>query len=286
MKRFLYLLVVSCSLFVSQACKKNKETIPSYIHIDKIDLKITDATKQGSGSQKITDAWVYIDEKLVGCYELPMTFPVLYEGVHQIKIKAGIKVNGIAATRAPYSFYSEYTAQVDLKPEKILNVAPVVTYASFARFTFMENFDGVGLILAPGPAGTSDTMKQTFDKNLVFEGAGSGLTRLNSKKTSFQCVSNTSYALPGAGAPVFLEFNYKCNHPFTVGIYAHSNSGSTTIPILGVNPSDTWNKMYMYITPQLGGISGVTDYSVYFAMFNSEAVDGVELLLDNVKLVY
>lgn len=286
MRRFLFSLIISCLMLVFQACKKNKEKIPSYIHLDKIDLNITNSTTQGTASEKISDAWVYIDEKLVGCYELPMTFPVLYEGVHQIKIKAGIKVNGIAATRSTYPFYSEYSQEVDLKPTEVITLNPVVTYTSFARFTFMENFDGAGIILAPGPAGTSDTMKQTFDKSQVFEGKGSGITRLNSKKTNFQCISNTSYVLPGGGAPVFLEFDYKCNHTFTVGIYAHNNSGSTTLPMLGVNPTATWNKMYVYLTPGLSGLAGVTDYNIYFAMFNSEGADGVELLIDNLKLVY
>ena len=286
MKRFLFILTCYCFTLFFHACKKNEEKIPSYIHIDKINLQITNAAVQGSGSQKISDAWVYIDEKFVGCYELPMTFPVLFEGAHQVKIKAGIKVNGIAASRAPYSFYSDYSKQVDLKPGEIVNLTPVVTYASFARFTFMENFEGSGLIIGPAPAGTSDTMKQTFDKNLVFEGIGSGITRLNSQKPMFLGVSNTSYILPQAGAPVYLEFDYKCNHTFTVGVYAHSNNNSTPVPVMGVNPTDTWNKMYTYLTTSLGGLTGITDYSIYFAMDNNEGVDGVELLIDNIKLVY
>ena len=286
MKRFLSFLILSCFILVFHSCKKKEITIPSYIHIDKISLKIMNSSTQGSASEKITDAWVYIDEKLVGCYELPVTFPVLYEGVHQIKIKAGIKVNGIAASRAPYSFYSEYSQQIDLKPKETLNLSPVVTYATFARFTFMENFDGIGLILAPGPAGTSDTMKQTIDKSLVFEGKGSGVTRLNSKKTNFQAVSNTSYVLPTGGAPVYLEFDYKCNHTFTVGIYGHTKTSSSIIPLLGVNPTNTWNKMYAYLTPGVSSISNATDFSIYFAMFNDEGADGVELLIDNVKLIY
>ena len=284
MKRFLSILIISCSILVFQACKKNKEAIPAYIHIDKISLKITNSA-QGSGSEKISDAWVYIDEKLIGCFELPITFPVLYEGKHQIKVKAGIKVNGIAASRAPYAFYSEYAAQIDLKPTEILNLEPVVTYTSFSRFAFMENFDGVGIILNATSL-TADTMKQTFDKNLVFEGRGSGIAHLNSKKSSFQCVSNTAYVLPGAGAPVYLEFDYKCNQTFTVGIYAYTNTGLVTIPILGLNPTDAWNKMYAYLTPGLSGITGVKDYVIYFAMFNNEGREDIELLLDNIKLVY
>jgi hypothetical protein len=284
MKRLLLILFFGCTIFTFQACKKNKEMVPAYIHIDKIDLKVTN-TAQGSNSQKISDAWVYIDEKFVGCYELPMTFPVLFEGIHQIKIKAGVKVNGIAASRAPYSFYSEYSQQVDLKPTEILNLTPVVSYTSFARFAFMENFENVGIILAPGPAGTSDTMKQTFDKNLVFEGNASGITRLNSKKTNFQAVSNTSYILPTGGAPVYLEFDYKCNHEFTVGIYAHTKTSSTIIPMLGVNPSGTWNKMYAYLTQGVSSAGNATDFNIYFAMINLEGGDA-ELLIDNIKLVY
>ncbi|HSH64916.1 MAG TPA: hypothetical protein VLB84_03750, partial [Bacteroidia bacterium] len=174
MKRSFFLLFCCFILFIFDACKKLNpdEPVPSYIHIEKITLK-TEITKEGSNSSKISDAWVYIDENLIGCFELPATFPVLYSGKHEIKIRAGIKVNGIAATRAPYPFYSIYVQQVDLEKNKRLNIEPVVSYVSFAKFNFMENFDGVGIILAPGPAGTADTMKQTFDKNLVFEGKGS-----------------------------------------------------------------------------------------------------------------
>lgn len=279
---------ISCILFVFffQACQKLNpdEPVPAYIHIEKISLK-TDYQKQGTSSAKISDAWVYIDEQLIGCFELPVTFPVLYEGMHEIKIKAGIKVNGIAATRSPYPFYEIFVQRVTLKRNERLTLNPVVSYASFARFNFMENFDGVGIILAPGPAGTADTMKQTFDKKLVFEGSGSGITRLNKNEATFQCISNTSYILPTGGAPVFLEFNYKCNHSFLAGIYAHTATNTTVVPVIGMNPSENWNKMYVYLTPSVSGASNATDFSIYFSMFNDNSED-LELLIDNLKLVY
>ena len=109
---------------------------------------------------------------------------------------------------------------------------------------------------------------------------------IHSKKTNFQAVSNTSYVLPTGGAPVYLEFDYKCNHTFTVGIYGHTKTSSSIIPLLGVNPTNTWNKMYAYLTPGVSSISNATDFSIYFAMFNDEGADGVELLIDNVKLIY
>lgn len=288
MKRSLVILL-SCfvfSLFLN-ACKKLNpdEPIPAYIHIEKISLT-TATAQQGSNSAKISDAWVYIDDKLIGCFELPATFPVLYEGTHEIKVRAGIKVNGISATRAPYPFYEIYVQKAELRKNTRLTIKPVVSYASFTKFNFMENFDGVGIMLAPGPAGTADTMKQTFDSKLVFEGKGSGLTRLKRNQVTFQCVSNTSYVLPQGGSPVFLEFNYKCNHNFVAGIYAHTNTNTSMIPVIGINPSENWNKMYVYLTPSVSGASNVTDFNIYFAMYNDEAADNLELLIDNIKLVY
>ncbi len=287
MKPYLFIFCSALLLVYFVACKKLNpdEPVPSYIHIEKIDLK-TDQTKQGSNSAKISDAWVYIDEKLIGCFELPATFPVLYEGSHEIKIRAGIKVNGIAASRAPYPFYDMFVQKIELQKNTRLNLKPVVSYVSFAKFAFMENFEGVGIILAPGPLGTADTMKQTFDKKLVFEGNGAGVARLKKNQATFQCISNTAYALPKGGAPVFLEFNYKCNHNFVSGIYANSLSNVTMTSIIGMNPTESWNKMYVYLSPTISSSSNAYDFNIYFAMFNGNSEDNLELLIDNIKLVY
>src|ERR1035437_8225163 len=114
--------ISSCSLF------NPGNPIPAYIHIDKIGVKVNSDGSQGSRSNKISDAWVYIDEQLIGCFELPATFPVLYEGKHEIKIRPGIKVNGIAATRTPYPFYTIYDSIIHLQKGVRTYLNPIVTY--------------------------------------------------------------------------------------------------------------------------------------------------------------
>lgn len=76
------------------SCKKT-DLVPSYIHIEKIDVS-TVYELYGSDSHKITDAWVYVDGDLQGIYELPATFPILATGQHTIMVRPGIKLNGIA----------------------------------------------------------------------------------------------------------------------------------------------------------------------------------------------
>ena len=69
---FLLLLINSCKLITPD------ESIPSYILIDKIAYKSN--ISGDNNSQNITDAWVYVDDQLIGAFELPAKFPVLITG--------------------------------------------------------------------------------------------------------------------------------------------------------------------------------------------------------------
>lgn len=274
---FLVTSFISCELY------NPAEPIPAYIHIEKIDLAT--GFGQGSDSHKITDAWVYIDEQLVGCFELPATFPVLYEGSHQVKITAGIKVNGIAATRSPYPFFNSVTQAVDLQKGTTVNLSATVSYTAFSDFDFMEDFEGTG-IAVDSSAGSDTTLQRLFSPNPnVFEGDASGIAYINANNSFFECISSSAVVLPKGGANVFLELNYKCNHPFIVGVIAqppyYLKSGSLTF-----NPSDTWNKTYVYLTPLVSG-SSATSFKIFFGMVRRAGdADSLAFMLDNIKLVY
>ena len=131
--KYSYKVFIPLSIIISiviSSCEliNPAETVPSYIHIQKIDL-ISTAT-YGSSSSKISDAWVYIDEQLIGCFELPATIPILSEGSHNIKIRPGIKVNGIGSNRSPYPFYNIIEQTIDLQKGTVLNLSPTTTYTS------------------------------------------------------------------------------------------------------------------------------------------------------------
>ena len=89
-----FVTIISCE-------KANIDEMPCYININDIEL-------EENITNNITDAWVYIDDNLQGVYELPANFPVLANGKHKLRIKAGIKDNGIASTRITYPFYKSF----------------------------------------------------------------------------------------------------------------------------------------------------------------------------------
>lgn len=86
--------------------------MPSYLYIEKIGLNTQ--YEQGTASHKITDAWVYVDETLIGAFELPATIPILTEGLKKITIRPGIKLNGISNTRAIYPYFTPIVKDIAL----------------------------------------------------------------------------------------------------------------------------------------------------------------------------
>jgi hypothetical protein len=56
-----------------------EEEVPSFIRIDSFSFKTEYAT-QGFPSFDIPDAHVYVDNKLIGIYELPAQVPVMKTG--------------------------------------------------------------------------------------------------------------------------------------------------------------------------------------------------------------
>ena len=198
-------------LFSSCELYNPGEPVPAYIHIENF-IVTTDYATQGSNSHKITDAWIYVDDQIIGCFELPATIPVLSEGVHKLKIMPGIKVNGIAADRAPYPFYTSYEQDIDFQVGKSITLSPTITYKSSATFVFMQDFEGVGMTLDTTNNSYTTLQELVSPDPNVFEGAKCGIGYADPTRFRFECATINAFDLPAGGSPVFLEFNYKCNY--------------------------------------------------------------------------
>lgn len=259
------------------------ETIPSYIKIDKIDFTVS--PMQGTASCDITDAWVYIDDQPMGCYELPAKFPVLQEGNHKISIYAGITIDGIAATRGIYPYFKPWTQYVTLVQDSVVELHPATTYYSETKFTFIEAFEDGGILFEKSPL--SDTMIVKTNNPLeVYEGDYSGIINLESTTDTFECKTISSYVLPTSNSPVFIEMDYKTNNQFTVGIYSNFSSSIVRSAVLVINPSLYWKKIYINLTPAISRQATAIDTKIFIAANKSSNVSSGVILLDNIKLVH
>jgi hypothetical protein len=274
------LLAICFTCFTIAGCRviDPAEEIPSYIHIDAINLT-TSYQAEGTASHEISDAWIFVDGELIGGFELPCTVPVLYEGSHRILIRAGIKQNGQGATRAIYPFYKGYETTVELTRAQTTTISPTVTYFPAVQFIWMEDFDQPGQSLVPDLTGQIDSAVGAD----AFEGIRSGYIHLNADTFSFLGRSSVPFTGLTASTENYLEFNYKSNEYFSIGIIGPSNDFHEWAV---ASPSSDWNKLYIRLSDVLAELPANSSVKVYFAMLRTAStVDRPELYLDNIKLV-
>lgn len=278
---FLFLFIV----LAGTSCEKftGDQDIPAYLSIDSIYLS-TDYQSQGTSSQRITDAWVYVDDEALGAYELPARFPVLKEGKHKIKIYPGIKKNGISATRVSYDFYNFVQKDVVLTPDSTTKMGVLkTTYQSTTIFMWREDFEDMATSIDTTNRSTA-AINITKAPDSTFEGKYSARVVMDSVHDFFECQTRNEYPIPLA--PVYLELNFNTTNSITVGVYLYGTASLYQSPIITLNPTNgQWKKIYIDLTTTLNAYAGMQSFRVYMGTFKDPGLSTGILLFDNFKLV-
>lgn len=279
-----YQIILLCTLSIFLSCEQDdlEAIVPAFLVIDNIDVNIT-KSEQGSASDNITDAWVFVNSEFLGAFELPTIVPVQNTGNVNIKVFGGIKVNGMSNNRERYAFYNFYELDSTLIPDQEYTLTPIVEYTSDAILDNPwsgENFEsGINFEY-------NDNSQTTFERNStqdVFEGTSSGVARLESDETFFEAFTPTFSNIPRNGTDIFLELNYKSTHDFVVGLYF--NNRSNQLSVLNLRARSGWNKIYIRLDEVINSIPGALNFNVSIGY--TKAVNEVgELHVDNVKLVH
>jgi len=287
MKSLLFLFLSIVILF---SCNKfdKKEQRPAFIKIDAIDLQINNSS-EGSDSKKIVDAWVFVDDEMIGVFDLPSTIPITNVGERTVKIYPGIKKNGISVDRERYPFYNFYTYNQNLKSDSTYEVFPVVSYKENV-YIWQEDFEDPSFKLNPYQSDTS-MVRVISPENELFEG-GAGKIVLNSSQ--FQCEMRTSEAnfnnFPtNLSTPAYIELDYSCNFPLEIGILANQVAGGPyeRSPLITLNSTNlSWNKTYLYIPDASNFFFGAPEMDLYFRVTNPSGLSSIKAYVDNIKVIF
>ncbi len=280
-------------LLIFQGCYKfsGNQTVPAYLSIDEVDIQ-TNYTQQGAPTSAITDVWVYVDDQLLGVYELPAEFPVLAEGKHKLEIRLGIKINGISSTRVPYPFYNPIVyEEFEFVPEQVTYLGTLTTtYSTGLNFQWMEDFEQPDISIEE--SSTSDTViKRTYPENnpeayLSSNSKYSGFISLTEDKPEYVAVSFVSFPMPeAAGSVVVLEMDFKTNNVLSVGLLMRINDNFTEIPLVILNDNEEWTKIYINLGPNISLNSTATDYKVIFRSGLETVNEVADIYIDNLKIV-
>lgn len=279
--------ILSCEKF------EGPQTIPSYISVDTFILDPNNQLELGYTSLNVSDVWVYVDDQIIGAFELPaLRIPILVEGVHKLTLVPGIKNNGMSGTRAPYYFLEPDidTAFVFII-DTIKKVIPHVRYYNTTIPVWLEDFDDESNSLQPSP--DSDTILQFLQYEPVnsLYGNFSGRGVVDRQHTVLEVASfseeGIGLELPTNSSPVFLEMQYNIDIPIYVGLFIiQTNVQINRHPIVVLNPTyGVWKKVYVNLTPTVSDNYNADYFNVFIRAELPSSMDSAVLLFDNFKLL-
>ena len=289
MKRFFIILLVfniSCQII------DRPEKAPSFIQIDDFQFSISN-NNQGTSSEKITDAWIYINGNLEGAYELPATIPLHYQGIQDLSIYPGIKRNGISADRKKYPFYTQFDTTINLIPDSILSLQPSTEYEDQLYF-WIEDFEDPQHKFETHTTSQVDINIIESPSNELFEG-DAGIITMDS--ADYYCEFRTNEldfnSFPkNLNIPAYIEMNYANNYPFTVGIL-HKDASVPSyqkFPLITLVPTYenevSWNKTYLYIPDATNFFTSATEFDLFISATNENSENDINILLDNFKVIF
>ena len=304
-RRFTLFILFSVLFFSTTltSCMKfeGEQTVPSYIRIDTIGL-VCDYYIYGANTHNFVDAWVYVDDDVKGCFELPATIPILKKGKHKVAIYAGIAVNGIKDSRADYPFTAPAIFNdVNLVPDSIVTLTPMVTYwpnGDNLHVRWMEDFDSgtitmettsqsdVPFIRASGPLAWHDPegVHSTYSAKFV----------LNSDTAQFCFANSEEFTdLPTQGSACMLEMDYKCSDTCCVGIYYLLNYYVYQEALVRLRPTgapgvepEEWRKIYINLGPYFVDYEDADYFKVYLSSWYDRNDGPQYFYFDNLKIIF
>ena len=276
-------------LFLLTTCGKNNPD-PSWLQINTWTLNANPnyGGSEGSLNHNISEAWVYVNDEIMGVFQLPCKIPILKAGTFNIKIMPAIKNNGIASTKKIYPFLEIYEITGTLVQNQTLVLSPVTKYKDNISFT-IEDFEDINSSLIPDP-NTSATTYQLSNTNLEwFNGNYYAKINLNAVDSSWVAYTTwTSYIAKGKDA--YLEVDYHTTNTIVTELIEISPSGTVPRINYGMNAQDpssvTWKKIYFDLKELIAaGASGAYFEQGFVAALDAGKTD-TEIWIDNIKLVH
>jgi len=283
-------------IFLLSSCVKNNDD-PSWIEISEWQLIKNPNEQYPSGvlTSNLTDAWVYVNNEIVGVFELPCKIPVLVNGNAEIKVYPAIKNNGISATKKIYPFMEAFTVNTTLVKNEVFHIDPITQYYETTRFTF-ENFEDPTAKLEDGPTSPAN-WQLSYDASILDPAInGTKFCKIVLSSSAESWVASTTFnngalnmPLP-SGKEVYLEIDYYNTNRVTSGLLGIGSNGITDNPNVQMNPQDPssvkWKKIYIELREVVSGMTNADYFEFSFqALIDDGDTDGI-ICIDNIKAVY
>ena len=285
----LFILLLSI-IFILSSCVKNNPD-PSWIEVNEWQLNsnIELSGLEGELTESITNAKVYVNDDLLGIFEVPFRIPVLKSGSCNVKVYPVVINNGISATKKLYPFLNLYEIDAELIQNETLTINPVTSYKSITNF-WVEDFEDINNSLE-NDANTSLATLQLSNENLTtFNGNFCGKVTLNQNDTTWVANTTEQLAIP-KGSECYLEIDYYVTNDLYTGLL-YVNPDNTTqnnvnIRLNGQSPEDAvWKKIYIELKELVIASPNQAQFLQTFSAFLDEGDSEGLIYIDNIKVLW
>ena len=285
----LFILLLSIFFILSSCVKNNPD--PSWIEVNEWQLNsnIELSGLEGELTESITNAKVYVNDDLLGIFEVPFRIPVLKSGPCNVKVYPVVINNGISATKKLYPFLNLFEIDAELIQNETLTINPVTSYKSITNF-WVEDFEDINNSIE-NDANTSLATLQLSNENLTaFNGNFCGKVTLNQNDTTWVANTTEQLAIP-KGSECYLEIDYYVTNDLYTGLL-YVNPDNTTqnnvnIRLNGQSHEDAvWKKIYIELKELVIASPNQAQFLQTFSAFLDEGDSEGLIYIDNIKVLW
>ena len=308
MRNYIYLIISILLIIIGITSCKRVDLTPAYIVITPedfencIDVSNFNETHDQNFDQeqltaltrhKFTHVNVYVNNKNLGCWELPCKVPVLdvssTDSCTLILIPA-FPMSGMANTIAGYPFLNITRQRVLLQKDRVYEVAqnrPKFVYSEYVLFPYFETFaNSTSFTPVPSPTQTDLTFLP-----VAYEDKNVGEIVLNDAAGLHFDVQSTAFPVPVGSYRVVLEIRYKTEGKMDISAkMASAYYPNRWYSVGGINASpNEWKTIHFDLTNTInsnyGSSGNSTDLTLMLAGVGKEGEE-THFYIDDIKVLY
>jgi hypothetical protein len=282
------LLFIPLAFLLSTCIKNNPD--PAWLEVNDWTL-MANANyfgAEGALTENLTEAWVYVNDDLIGVFEVPFKIPILKSGAVDIKVFPAIKNNGISATKKVYPFLETYQINAVLVANETLTISPTTKYKDNLFFT-IEDFEDINTNIVNDPNTSAASFSLSNNNLQWFNGNFYAKVALNATDSTWIAYTNWASYIP-KGIEVYLEIDYRNSNSVTTGLLAISPSGTLPNTHIRLNAQKSlpvvWKKIYLDLREMVGASANGAYFEQSFEAYLEDGLSNTEIEIDNIKLIH
>lgn len=283
------LVIISISLLLTNCVKNNPQPVWLVINEWTLQTNLNANDEQGEMTHNFSDVWVYVDNKVIGVFELPCKIPVLVSGSAKVQLYPAVRNNGIASTKKLYPFVEPFVVNSEnFIPGQSYTYNPTTRYLSNCNF-WIEDFDA-GSVKIQTDNNFSNASLQIENNSTISLTGDYGHVALSQTDSLWIGITTDALTLP-KGKEVYLEIDYRNTNALLTGVRAFNISGGTTdndfVSVNAQKEADLkWKKIYIDLKEIVSYSQTAATFKQYFKTLLPKDVAFADIYIDNIKIIH